>query len=237
MDALGWNWLSSDIVRKGLAGPFSPRGGGTNPSSQGIYAPDFSKITYQTLFAQAGALLQAGSSVILDASFRRGQDRSAAWNWPEKRGGFSANRMPLRRRDHPEEAIRPHPERKRIFRRKMGIFQEQKASFEKIRGWDPDLHLSLDTGFPLEEGLQRIFRHLLQREAKLYEKEERRLEDEFIKAFLILMTTIFLWGGCSTSEQNRQKAVLHTRLGHHTSSRGIRPLPSGTDGGPEIQSG
>jgi len=121
-------------------------------------------------------LLQAGSSVILDASFRRGQDRSAALELARKAG---ADFLLIECRCEDEIIRRRLSDR---TRKESGssdgrweIFQEQKASFEKIRGWDPDLHLSLDTGFPLEEGLQRIFRHLLQREAKLYEKEEKEV--------------------------------------------------------------
>ena len=40
------------------------------------------------------------------------------------------------------------------------------------------------------------------------------------KSLLIVMTAILLFWGCSTSEQNRQKAVLHTRLGHQYLQQG-----------------
>ena len=40
------------------------------------------------------------------------------------------------------------------------------------------------------------------------------------RSFLIVMTALLLCGGCSTSEQNRQKAVLHTRLGHQYLQQG-----------------
>jgi hypothetical protein len=174
-DALGWKWLSSDTVRKELAG-LSPHERRYESFRQGIYAPNFSETTYQTLFDQAGSLLQAGSSVILDASFKRERDRSAALELARK---MRADFLLIECRC--EDAII----QKRLSDRlrkgtgpsdgRWEIFQEQKESFEKIRGWDPDLHLSLDTRFPMEECLQRIFRHLLQREAKLYEKEKKEV--------------------------------------------------------------
>jgi len=171
-DALGWKWLRSDIVRKELAG-LSPREKRHEPFLRGIYAPDFSDRTYQSLLAQAGTLLQSGSSVILDASFKREQDRSAARELSRKTGGdfllieCRCEEEIIRRRlsDRLLKGNGPSDGR-------WEIFQEQKDRFEKIQGWDPDLYLSLDTRFPLEECLQRIFRHLLQREARLYEKEE-----------------------------------------------------------------
>lgn len=55
------------------------------------------------------------------------------------------------------------------------LFQEQKKIFEKIQGWEPDLYLPLNTRFPLEECLQRIFRHLLKRGARADEKEKKEV--------------------------------------------------------------
>jgi hypothetical protein len=46
---------------------------------------------------------------------------------------------------------------------------------QKFHGWEPDLYLSLNTRFPLEECLQRIFRHLLKREARADEKEKKEV--------------------------------------------------------------
>jgi len=174
-DALGWKGLSSDIVRKELA-RLSPHERRNEPFLQGIYAPDFSETTYQALFARAGAFLQAGSSVILDASFKRERDRSAALELARKmRADFlliecrSEDEILRRRLDgRLREENEPSDGR-------WELFQEQKKIFEKIQGWDPDLHLSLNTRFPLEECLQRIFRHLLLREARADEKEKKEV--------------------------------------------------------------
>ena len=174
-DALGWKGLSSDIVRKELA-HLSPRERRYEPFQQGIYAPDFSETTYQALFARAGALLQAGSSVILDASFKRERDRSAAQDLARK---MRADFLLIECRC--EDAIIQRRLSDRLGKEnepsdgRWELFQEQKKRFEKIQGWGPDLHLALNTRFPLEECLQRIFRRLLKREARADEKEKKEV--------------------------------------------------------------
>ena len=174
-DALGWKRLSSDMVRKELAG-LSSAERRYEPFQQGIYASDFSEKTYRTLFAQAGGLLLAGSSVILDASFHRERERAAALDLATKmRADFLMiecrcedviirQRLDarLRKENEPSDG-------------RWEIFQEQKKIFERIQGWNPDLYLSLDTRLPLEECLQKIFRHLLKREGRAFEKEKKEV--------------------------------------------------------------
>jgi aminoglycoside phosphotransferase family enzyme/predicted kinase len=174
-EALGWKRLSSDIVRKELA-HLSPHARRYEPFQQGLYAPAFSETTYQTLFARAEALLQAGASVILDASFQRARDRTAAWDLARK---MRADFLLVECRSE-DEIIRGRLEGRRREKTEPSdgrweLFQEQKRIFEKIEGWDPDLHLSLNTRLPLEEGLERFFRHLLKREAGAEEKEKKEV--------------------------------------------------------------
>lgn len=72
--ALGWPVVESDQVRKSLAG-MKPTTRATVAFGQGIYAADFSSRTYAEMRRQAGALLAAGSSVILDGSYKRAGER------------------------------------------------------------------------------------------------------------------------------------------------------------------
>jgi hypothetical protein len=158
-----------------LAG-LSPRERRQEPFREGIYAPHFSQKTYQALFARAGALLQAGSSVILDASFPRERERSAALALARK---LRADFLLIECRGK-EEIIRSRLD-SRLRKEnepsdgRWELFREQAADFEKIQGWEPDLHLCLDTRFPLEECLQDIFRHLLKREAKAWEPQKKEV--------------------------------------------------------------
>jgi uncharacterized protein len=176
-DALNWTWLCSDQVRKELARiPAQERR--YEPFEQGIYAPDFSEKTYQALFAQARAFLQRGSSVVLDASFKKERDRAAA---RALAGELNADFL-LIECTCAEETIRERLEH-RVAKRKepsdgrWEIFQEQKEDFEKIEGMDPGLFLSLDTRFPLASCLQTILYRLLKREAPALVPESKRSKE------------------------------------------------------------
>ena len=72
----GYEILNSDRLRKRAAGvPEAFRAGNTYGS--GIYSRDFDQLTYQTLMAEAIGHLCEGRGVILDATFKRKEDRQA----------------------------------------------------------------------------------------------------------------------------------------------------------------
>jgi aminoglycoside phosphotransferase family enzyme/predicted kinase len=73
----GFTLLSSDIVRKEMAGRASEEHH-YEPFGKGIYARDFTERTYAALLTRASPLLLEGRSVILDASFIRRSHRKAA---------------------------------------------------------------------------------------------------------------------------------------------------------------
>ena len=73
----GFALLSSDLVRKALAGiPASEHR--WERFESGMYSADFTRRTYDELFRRAKELLREGRSVILDASFRKAQEREKA---------------------------------------------------------------------------------------------------------------------------------------------------------------
>lgn len=74
---LGWALLSSDAMRKELAG-VAPAQAQDTPFGQGIYNQEWTAKTYATLVERAAAMLSEGRSVILDASFARRSYRQAA---------------------------------------------------------------------------------------------------------------------------------------------------------------
>jgi len=165
-EVLSWNWMSSDWVRKKLA-HLSPQDRQYENFQQGIYSPDFSQKTYQALFTRAREGLQGGSSVILDASFKKQKDRLAAFALAQEMNadflliectceeGIIQERLAQRAR----KEFEPSDGR-------WEIFQEQKKDFEKFEGLDSRLFLTLDTHFSPDDCLKEIFQHLLQREAQ-----------------------------------------------------------------------
>ena len=76
-DRLGFCVLSSDRVRKELAGA-PPRRGGALPYGTGIYSAAWTERCYAELLRRAAVLLASGESVIIDASWTSAQQRAAA---------------------------------------------------------------------------------------------------------------------------------------------------------------
>jgi len=73
-ETLGLPVIHSDAVRKSLAG-LTPTTRAPLEFGQGIYAEDFSRRTYTEMLRLAQGHLAAGESVILDASYKRAEER------------------------------------------------------------------------------------------------------------------------------------------------------------------
>lgn len=71
----GWPVVSSDHVRRHLAGTASPTGG---PTTEGLYSPDRIEDNYRRVVAEALVQLRLGESVILDATWSQSRWRRLA---------------------------------------------------------------------------------------------------------------------------------------------------------------
>jgi aminoglycoside phosphotransferase family enzyme/predicted kinase len=140
--------ISSDITRKKLAG-ISPTEHRFEQFSGGIYSEDFTRRTYGEMFAQARELLFQGQSVILDASFKKRQDRLQAKKLAdEAKADFFVIECTL-----DEETAKGRLEK----RLKEGstsdgrweIFEQQKQDFDKITEFQSKNHIILDTSQPM----------------------------------------------------------------------------------------
>lgn len=81
--ATGWSVLSSDVVRKRLAG-LEPDTEAGSAFGSGIYSGDMTALVYDELMDEAGTLMRAGQSVIIDASWTRRSWRDAAQKVAER---------------------------------------------------------------------------------------------------------------------------------------------------------
>jgi len=81
----GWPLLRSDVVRKKLAG-LAETTKVPEKFNQGLYSPEMSARTYEEMFARAEGFLQAGVSVVLDASFKAQDERDQAADLAGKTG-------------------------------------------------------------------------------------------------------------------------------------------------------
>ncbi|TMQ90352.1 gluconate kinase [Actinomadura soli] len=73
-DRLGCSLLSSDRIRKELAG-LAPLDSAATPYGTGIYTPQWDRRTYRELADRAAKLLRLGETVILDASWTSKEQR------------------------------------------------------------------------------------------------------------------------------------------------------------------
>ena len=162
-ESLGWPRLSSDALRKELAN-LSPREHRYEKFDQGLYAPDFSRTTYQALFERARNILDRGNSLIIDASFKKQLDRREAQALAQQAGAdFLLIECQL-----PEGEVR-----RRLARRvsdpeepsdgRWELFAAQREDFERVVEMSSDFHLALRTEAPVEDCLGAIFQHLLRK--------------------------------------------------------------------------
>ena len=91
-DRLGATLLSSDRVRKELAG-LPPEQSAAAGYEQGLYTPDHTDKTYAELNRRAAELLELGETVVLDASWTSAEHRHAAADVAAR---TSSQLMPLR---------------------------------------------------------------------------------------------------------------------------------------------
>ncbi|MEU2156068.1 AAA family ATPase [Streptomyces sp. NPDC019396] len=82
-DRLGVTLLSSDRVRKELAGIPADESAAAG-YGEGLYAPEWTARTYATLLDRASALLSAGESVVLDATWSDARQREAALHMADR---------------------------------------------------------------------------------------------------------------------------------------------------------
>ena len=146
----GFNVVSSDAVRKELAGlaPWQHR---FEPFRRGIYSPEFTDRTYETLLEAARRFLSEGRFVIVDASFvrrryrqwarRLAREMGAQFACLEVRASHAAVRRRLARRlregGDPSDA-------------RWEIYMAQKRTFQAPSEVPTEQHVVVNTGRPLD---------------------------------------------------------------------------------------
>jgi len=160
---LGLVVISSDITRKKLADvPVTDRH--LDDFGRGIYSPEFSRLTYDKMLAEARGILAEGGSVILDASFIKAAERRRALALAkEAPADFFIVECVL-----DEESIKLRlAERFRqgsVSDGRWEIFEPQKQQFEPVVEVSPQNHVIIDSSKPLSEAtnqvLEKLFRNL-----------------------------------------------------------------------------
>jgi len=162
-EAAGMQVISSDVVRKELAG-LAPRERRFEPFGRGIYSPRFTQRAYKALLERAREALAAGRSVIVDATFAQRHYRQRARELAQRMG---ARFLCLECRAEEEVIRRRLEERLRAGRdasdARWEIYHAQKQVFQPVTELPPDEHMVVDCDWPLSQCLEEARRELERR--------------------------------------------------------------------------
>lgn len=156
---LGLTILSSDVIRKKLAGvPLNERH--FEGYRGGIYTPELNRRTYDKMYAEAGEILKQGDSVILDATFIKREGRLKAEHLAETAGAdFGIIEVTL-----PENVIKERLDRRiktgSVSDGRWEIYTPQKKEFEPVDEIPEEQHITVDMTLPLEQNTRRIIANL-----------------------------------------------------------------------------
>ena len=147
---LGLVVISSDVTRKKLAG-IPPAEHRFEEFDTGIYSPEFSRLTYDTMLTEAKHILGEGGSVIIDASFIKAGERQKAKKLAQEiNADFFIVECTL-----DEESIKQRLTQRReqgsVSDGRWEIFEPQKRQFEPVVEVSPQNHVIIDTSQPVDK--------------------------------------------------------------------------------------
>jgi aminoglycoside phosphotransferase family enzyme/predicted kinase len=157
---LGAKVISTDLLRKELLA-INPAERHPDPFGQGIYSDEISRLTYDRTLEKAGAELQGGRSVIIDASYKRKAERiraaEAAITW--KADFFLVECI------CPEEIIRQRLDARQAVGTdpsdgRWEIFLAQKADFDPVTELPATSRIVIDTARNPDTCIQDVIRRI-----------------------------------------------------------------------------
>ena len=142
--------ISSDIVRKKLAN-ILPEERRFESFDTGIYSEAFSARTYDEIFRQAKRIMEAGQSVIIDASFRKSKERERARKLAaEARADFKVVEC-VAGEEVIKERLSHRFERESVSDGRLEILPQFKEDFEPLTEVPQEAHLIADTSKSVAE--------------------------------------------------------------------------------------
>ena len=140
--------LNSDAIRKELSGGLE---GKQDAFDEGLYSSEWTRRTYDEMFARAQQALGEGRSVLLDASFASRSQRERAQNLAGENG---ARAVLLECRLNDEATLRRLTARQSaggsVSDGRAEIYPLQKKAFEATDEWPAERHLVINTDQPVE---------------------------------------------------------------------------------------
>ncbi|MCK9229096.1 MAG: AAA family ATPase [Syntrophales bacterium] len=159
-DSLDAGIIRTDVLRKEMLG-IQPADRHHEPFGRGIYSDEISRETYHRVLEQAGVRLASGETVIIDASFRKQEERERARAIAKRQGAdFLVIECVC-----PEEEIRARLDRRQRKGNEASdgrweLYESQKKSFEPLKDILPGEHVLVDTSRPLADSLMDALRRI-----------------------------------------------------------------------------
>jgi predicted kinase len=157
---LGFDLISSDVIRKQLAG-IPPTSRATADYGGGIYSETFTRRTYITMLAEAEERIRKRRGVILDATFRHADERRLALEAAARAGVralFVECRAPV------AVALERIAQRERrageISDANAAIYARQIRDFEPLDELPPQTRLTVDSSVTPDQAAAAVMRAL-----------------------------------------------------------------------------
>ena len=157
---LGFDLISSDVIRKQLAG-IPPTSRAMADYGGGIYSEAFTRRTYITMLAEAEERIRKRRGVILDATFRHADERRLALEAVARAGVralFVECRAPV------AVALERIAQRERrageISDANAAIYARQIKDFEPLDELPPEARLTVDSSAPPDQAIAAVMRAL-----------------------------------------------------------------------------
>jgi predicted kinase len=170
--------ISSDIIRKELSG-IPPEEHKYEDFEKGIYGKEFTDRTYEEMFKRARGFLTSGSSLIIDASFKKRYHRKLAFDMASELGvrfyiietvcnsEEIEKRLNARIRNKeliPFKACPDMPLIRDITGQasdgRWEIYKRQKDDFDAINEIDKNSHITVDTTESIDTCIEKIIESL-----------------------------------------------------------------------------
>jgi predicted kinase len=127
----GFTVLNSDVIRKTLAG-ISLEEHRYEEFDAGIYSAGYSTRTYAELLRQARLQLQAGNSVILDASFGKRKERAKVRDLAARNNARFLAVECILSQEEARQRLQRRMEQKSVSDGRWELFMKQKEDFDTI---------------------------------------------------------------------------------------------------------
>ena len=152
---LGLTVLSSDIIRKQLAG-IQPTEHRFDEMESGIYSAEFSQKTYRKMFAEAESVLRNGESVLMDATFLKTGERYQAADLAQAAGAdFFVLECRLDEAKT-KQRLAQRLKNTAVSDGRWEIYEPQKLKFEPVTEFPAEQFFSIDSAQNLTDQVSHI---------------------------------------------------------------------------------